>query len=134
MSFLFDLSNADYGVHRRSLLRLLIGDTVEGDGPRPNRANFQDDELDAFVLLEADNLDRAAARAIEALAAQWARYAGSYRLGPESEEMRQSAAFADRAKEMRGVHGFTTADDSDGTGDSAVIDWSGVYKDWVGKF
>ncbi len=134
MSFSFDLSNADYGGHRRSLLRLLIGDTVEGDGPQPNRANFQDDELDAFVLLEADNLDRAAARAIEALAAQWARYAGSYRLGPESEEMRQSAAFADRAKEMRAVHGFTTADDLDGTGDSGVIDWSGFYRDWVGKF
>ncbi len=134
MSFLFDLSNADYGVHRRSLLRLLIGDTVEGDGPRPNRANFQDEELDAFALLEADNLERTAARAIEALAAQWARYAGSYRLGPESEEMRQSAAFADRAKDMRAIHGFTTVDDDDGTAGSGIVDWSGVYRDWVGKF
>lgn len=134
MSFTFVLSSDDYAVHRRSLLRLLIGDTTENDGPRPNRANFQDDELDAFVLLEADNLDRASARAIEALAAQWARYAGSYRLGPESEEMRQSAAFADRAKEMRSVHGFTTADDLDGTAESGIVDWTGVYKDWVGKF
>jgi len=134
MSFTFDLSSDDYDTHRRSLLRLLIGDSTENDGPRPNRANFQDDELDAFVLLEADNLDRAAARAIEALAAQWARYAGSYRLGPESEEMRQSAAFADRAKEMRAVHGFTTADDSGGTAESGIVDWTGVYKDWVGKF
>lgn len=134
MSTTFDLSSANYGVHRRSLLRLLIGDATENDGPRPNQANFDDGELDTLLLLESGNLDRAAARAFEVLAGQWARHAGSYRLGPESEEMRQSAAFADRAKDLRGIHGYTTVDDSDGLGESAIIDWTGVYEDWVGKF
>lgn len=134
MSATFDLSSANHGVHRRSLLRLLIGDATENDGPRPGQANFDDGELDTLLLLEGGNIDRAAARAFEVLAGQWARHAGSYRLGPESEEMRQSAAFADRAKDLRGIHGYTTVDDSDGLGESAIIDWTAVYTSWVGKF
>ena len=134
MSATFDLTSANYGVHRRSLLRLLIGDATENDGPRPGQANFDDGELDTLLLLEGDNLDRAAARAFEVLAGQWARHAGSYRLGPESEEMRQSAAFADRGKDLRATHGYTTVDDSDGMAESAIIDWTGVFTDWVGKF
>ena len=134
MSATFDLSSANYGVHRRSLLRLLIGDATENDGPRPGRANFDDGELDTLLLLEGGNLDRAAARAFEVLAGQWARHAGSYRLGPESEEMRQSTAYADRAKDLRAIHGYTTVDEPDGAADSAIIDWSGVYDTWVGKF
>lgn len=134
MSTTFDLDSGDFATYRRSQLRLLIGDATENDGPRPGQANFQDVELDTFLLLESDDLDRAAARAFEVLAGQWARLAGSYRLGPESEEMRQSSAFADRAKGLRDVYGFTTNDDSDGTPDSAIIDWSDVYKTWIGKF
>jgi len=134
MTTTLDLSSSNHAVYRRSLLRLLIGDVTEDDGPRPGKATFQDDELDTFLLLEGDHLDRAAARAFEVLAGQWARYAGNYRLGPESEEMRQSAAFADRAKDLRGIHGYTTVDDADGAADSAIIDWSDIYKDWVGKF
>jgi len=134
MSATFDLTSANYGVHRRSLLRLLIGDATENDGPRPGRANFDDDELDTLLLLEGGNINRAAARAFEVLAGQWARHAGSYRLGPESEEMRQSAAFADRGKDLRGIHGYTTVDDSDGTAESAIVDWTAVYTSWVGKF
>lgn len=134
MTTTFDLSSGNHAIYRRSQLRLLIGDAAENDGPRPGQANFDDDELDTLLLLEGDNLDRAAARAFEVLAGQWARHAGSYRLGPESEEMRQSAAFADRAKDLRGIHGYTTVDDSDGLGESAIIDWTGVYTDWIGKF
>ncbi len=132
MTTTFNLSSGNHVVHRRSMLRLLIGDATENDGPRPGQGNFQDDELDTFLLLEDDHLDRAAARAFEVLAGQWARYAGTYRLGPESEEMRQSAAFAERAANMREMHGFTVADERDGA--SAYIDWSASYYDQVGKF
>ena len=134
MTTTFDLTNENRAIFRRSQLRLLVGDTTEADGPRPNQANFQDDELDAFLLLEGDNLDRAAARIFETLAAEWSRYAGSYRLGPESEEARQADAFAKRAETLRTMYGFTAADELEAGGDSAVIDWSDSYADWTGGF
>ena len=49
--------------------------------------------------------------------------------------MRQSTAFADRAKTLREMYGFTT--DTVETADSSVsvmVDWSKAYTDWVGKF
>jgi hypothetical protein len=121
-------------IFRRSQLRLLVGDATENDGPRPGQVNFQDEELDALLLLEGDDLNRAAARVFEVLAAEWSRYAGSYRLGPESEEMRQAQAFADRALTWREMYGYTTPVEAEGSGDSAVVDWSAVYRNWLGKF
>jgi len=135
MTTTFNLSSGDTATYRRSQLRLLIGDTADHDGPRPGQRNFEDDELDTLLILESDNLNRAAALAYETLAGEWSRYAGSYRLGPESEEMRQSSAFADRAKTLREMYGFTT--DTVETADSSVsvmVDWSKAYTDWVGKF
>lgn len=131
----FDLASELSPIYRRSQLRLLVGDTADGDGPRPKAANFQDEELDVFFVLEADDMNRAAARIFEVLAAEWSRYAGAYRLGPESEEAKQADAFAARAKEMRALYGFTT--NEEGTADgatSAVVNWSDAYADWVGKF
>lgn len=134
MTTTFDLSSGDHATYRRSQLRLLVGDTTDHDGPRPGQRNFEDDELDTFLILEDDNLNRAAALAYETLAGEWSRYAGSYRLGPESEETRQAAAFADRAKTLREMYGFTadaiTAEESGGV----MVDWSRAYTDWVGKF
>jgi hypothetical protein len=134
MTMTFDLSSGDHAVYRRSQLRLIVGDTIDHDGPRPGQRNFEDDELDTLLILEDDNLNRAAALAYETLAGEWSRYAGSYRLGPESEETRQGAAFADRAKTLREMYGFTadaiTAEESGGV----MVDWSSAYTDWVGKF
>lgn len=134
MTTTFDLSSGDAATYRRSQLRLLVGDTTDHDGPRPGQRNFEDDELDTLLILEDDNLNRAAALAYETLAGEWSRYAGSYRLGPESEETRQAAAFADRAKTLREMYGFTadaiTAEESGGV----MVDWSRAYTDWVGKF
>lgn len=133
MTTTFDLTSPDFTVYRRSQLRLLIGDATENDGPRPGQANYSDAELDAFIELEGDNMNRAAARALETLAAEWARYAGSYRLGPESEEARQSDTFAARAKVARELYGYTPDSEGDET-DAAFVDWSGVYADWLGQF
>ncbi len=134
MTTTFDLSSGDHAVYRRSQLRLLVGDTADHDGPRPGQRNFEDDELDTLLILEDDNLNRAAALVYETLAGEWSRYAGSYRLGPESEETRQAAAFADRAKTLREMYGYTadaiTAEESGGV----MVDWSKAYTDWVGKF
>lgn len=107
MTITFDLSSTDYSGYRLSQFRLLIGDAAEGDGPRPNRRNFQDEELNTFLLLEGDDLNRAVALVFETLAAEWARLAGSYGLGPESETTRQSDTFAARAAAMRATYGYT---------------------------
>lgn len=132
MTIVFNLTTGDSVVYRRSQLRLLIGDTAEGDGPRPGQANFQDEELDTFLILEDDNLNRTVALIFETLAGEWARLAGSYRLGPETEEARQSAAFADRAKNLREMYGYAIASEA-GEG-SAILDWSAAYDDWLGHF
>ena len=105
------------------------------DGPRPGQRNFEDDELDTFLILEDDNLNRAAALAYETLAGEWSRYAGSYRLGPESEEARQADAFAARAKTLREMYGYTADVVETASGSASVmVDWSRAYTDWVGKF
>lgn len=131
MTTTFDLSNTDYTVYRRSQLRLLVGDATENDGPRPNQGNYDDAELDAFLELEGDDLNRAAARVFETLAAEWSRYAGSYRLGPESEEARQGDAFAARATMLRNRYGYTY--DSDSADSGTPVDWSEIYyvDDWA---
>lgn len=135
MTTTFDLSSGDHATYRRSQLRLMVGDTADHDGPRPGQRNFQDDELDTLLILESDNLQRAAALVFETLAAEWSRYAGSYRLGPESEEMRQATAFADRAKTLREMYGYATdtIETADGGG-AVMVDWSKAYTDWLGKF
>lgn len=131
----FNLTSADRTVYRRSMVRLLIGDSTENDGPRPNQGNYSDDEIDVFLLLEADGVNRAAARGLEALAAEWSRYAGSYRLGPESEEARQAAEFAARGKAMRDVHGYQVGEEGEpDAAASGIVDWSGAFEDWVGDF
>lgn len=135
MTFTYVPDSPDYTVYQRSLLRLLAGDAVADDGPRPDRRNYADNELDIFLLLENSDLNRASARIFETLAGEWARYAGSYRLGPESEEMRQSAEFSQRAAALRAYYGYTTSDElgSDG-GESGFVDWTDTYRKWVGKF
>ena len=133
MATTFDLSSQDRATYRRSQLRLLIGDSAENDGPRPGQANFQDAELDAFLALEGDNLNRGAARAFEALAAEWSRYAGTYSLGPESEASRQAEAYAARAATARELYGYTTEEEG-APDEAAYVDWSAVYENWTGGF
>ena len=134
MTTTFDLSSGDSATYRRSQLRLLVGDTADHDGPRPGQRNFQDQELDTFLLLESDDLNRTTALAFETLAAEWSRYAGSYRLGPESEEARQADAFAARAKALREMYGYTTGYPVADSAGGAIDDWSAAYDDWVGHF
>lgn len=134
MTVTFNPGSPDFAIHRRSQLRLLAGDTTENDGPRPSQGNYQDNELDMFLSLENGDIDRAAARVFETLAAEWSRLAGVYRLGPESEEMRQAAEFAARAAAIRQQHGYTTASERDGGASSGFVDWSDAYASWIGKF
>lgn len=107
MAITFDLNSSDHSGYRLSQFRLLLGDTTESGGPRPGGQNFQDEELNTFLLLEDDDLNRAVALGFETLAGEWARLAGSYGLGPESETTRQSDTFAARAAALRSIYGYT---------------------------
>ncbi len=49
MAFTFELSSGERAVYRLSQLRLLVGDSVENDGPRPKQGNYDDMELGAFL-------------------------------------------------------------------------------------
>lgn len=128
MTVTFDLGNGNRAVYRRSQLRLLIGDTDEGKGPRLDGGNFDDAELDAFFELEGDSMGRAQALALETLAAEWSRSAGQYRLGPESETSQQAEAFAARAALAREKYGYSLENDSE----AAIINWEDGYEKWHG--
>lgn len=97
MSFTYVLSTA------LGQLRLALGDTTETSGPRPDGSNFQDEELQVFLTLEENDVDRATARACETLATQWAAMS-DLTVGPRSEKLSQVAArYAEQARALRGA-------------------------------
>lgn len=55
-------------------VRLLIGDTVENVGVKPDGSNFTDVEIAYFLEREGGSVIRAAALACETLAALWNTY------------------------------------------------------------
>ena len=95
-------------------IRLLIGDTNRGSGPRPTGKNFSDEEIDVFLSMEGSHAMRAAAAALETLSVEWSTYAGQFRTGPVDEDFQQAAAYADRATAMRSAWGY--AEDQGETG------------------
>jgi hypothetical protein len=96
MSFTYDLTTAIGKV------RLALGDTTDGTGPRPDGSNFEDEELDTFLVLEDDDVELATARALEVLATQWASRA-DLQVGPRKESLSQIAArYAEQATAVRG--------------------------------
>lgn len=105
MAFSYDITTTT------GRIRLLIGDTVENNGPLPDSSNFQDDEVSYFYTSEGSHVGRGAAAALESLANRWAAYEGRYRSGPEDEESLSSEAFANRAEQLRRVYGYNKADD-----------------------
>lgn len=95
MSFTYDLTT-DIGK-----VRLALGDTTDGSGPRPDGSNFEDEELDTFLVLEDDDVELATARALEVLAIQWASRA-DLQVGPRKESLSQIAArYGEQAKAIR---------------------------------
>lgn len=111
MAFTFDLASLDAAVGKQSLLRLLVGDATENAGPRPGQANFSDEELRAFLDLEG-SLRRGQAAVLEALSAQWAQYAGTYRLGPESVASQAAARYGEEAERLRKQYGRSETTDT----------------------
>lgn len=83
MAFTYDISSA------LGLLRLRIGDTVSGAGPRPGGANYTDAEI--VALQGAAGALGGAAAVCDALAAEWSRYADQ-QAGPLQKSLSQIAA------------------------------------------
>ena len=105
MAFTYDLDHATEAIANQSKVRLEIGDTVIDEGPRPNGANFQDDEVAYWLESEGDHIMRATAAACETLARQWSLIPTT-RLGPHGESASDIAkAYAERAKQLREEYG-----------------------------
>lgn len=62
------------------VVRFNVGDTVNLAGPRPDKRNFSDAEVNAIINIEG-HTTAATARLFEVLAAEWGSYAVSEREG-----------------------------------------------------
>jgi len=99
MAFTYDLST-DLG-----MTRLLIGDTTENSGPKPDGTNLSDAEITALYTREGNDVGRTAAACCEVLARFWAR-AADIQVGPRREDLSQVAErWAQQAKELRAQYG-----------------------------
>lgn len=78
MAFTYDLTTD------RGVVRFNLGDTVENAGPRPDKRNFSDAEIDYLIATETLGNTAAAALGFETLASEWAAYAIAEREGEVS--------------------------------------------------
>lgn len=131
-SFTYDLTSTDQAIATRSEVRLLVGDSVENVGARPDGLNYSDTEIDYFLSQEFGHIQRAAALTLETLAAEWSREESKQQLGPASSEARQSRAFAERAIALRRAYGFSNPAQATGIPSAATsgyVDWTSFYED-----
>ena len=78
MAFTYDLTT------NRGIVRLNLGDTVENQGPRPDKRNFSDAEIDYLIATETAGNTAATALGFETLASEWGAYTLSEREGEVS--------------------------------------------------
>lgn len=130
--FTYDITSIDQSIKDRSRIRMLIGDTQENAGPRPDSRNFNDTEIDTFLALESGSIQRAAAAALETLASEWAGRASKQSLGPTSIEATQASHYRQQAAEFRRAYGHTADSKSAGApeeaGASNIIHWTNLYE------
>lgn len=83
-------------------VRLNLGDTVENSGPRPDKRNFADAEVEHFISTETAGNTAATAFGFEILASEWGSYAISEREGEVSFDAKEvSEQYLDIAQEWR---------------------------------
>lgn len=99
MSFTYDITNT---TDISSLMRREIGDTrLDPNGVLPEGRNLTDAELDYFYDQEDDDFWLAIARAFDAIAAEYARYPESFKMGPEEQKIPAATYYSSRAQEIR---------------------------------
>jgi hypothetical protein len=77
LAFTYDLTTD------RGVIRLNLGDTVENAGPRPDKRNFSDAEIDYLLATETAGTTAATALGFEILASEW----GAYTIGEREGEV-----------------------------------------------
>lgn len=96
MAFTYDLTTD------RGKVRLNLGDTVENTGPRPDKRNFTDAEIDHFIDTETEGNNAATASGFETLSSEWASYRITEREGEVSFDGKEvSDNYLKLAKEWR---------------------------------
>jgi hypothetical protein len=111
MTFSYNNTLAD----NRSKVRFYLGDTVENLGPRVNNANFSDEELDAILTEQGDDVTKVVASLFDVLATDWAKFAISYTVGPRREELfRITTRFESKSKEWSSLAGTSSTNFSGG--------------------
>lgn len=107
MAFTYDLTS------NRGVVRLNTGDTVENSGPRPDKRNFSDEEIDYFIATETAGTTAASALAFEILANEWAAYSISEREGEVSFDAKEvSDQYLEIARKWRNRPGGGTGSSS----------------------
>ncbi len=103
MAFTYNLTT------NRGVVRLNVGDTVENSGPRPDKRNYSDEEVDYFISTETEGNTAASALGFEILANEWAAYAISEREGEVTFDAKEvSDQYLDIANEWRNKPGGGT--------------------------
>lgn len=125
MAFTYSLST-DLGK-----VRLAIGDTVSGSGPRPSGANYSDAEINVFltpVIAAGCTYGRAVAQMFRLLAGEWAGQANT-RIGEYSAEYAAVAEnYRKAANEWERMTDTTGAQVTGGIGSGKVILSNSVYE------
>ena len=85
MTFTYDLTTTGNTL-LVAKVRLELGDTVSGAGPRPTNDNLTDEEILLWLSDESNHVMLAVARACFALSRMWANVA-NISAGPESEQL-----------------------------------------------
>ena len=85
-------------------LRLMVGDTVVDDGPRPGGSNYTDKAMKHWLTSEG-SVGLAAALVFETLAAEWASVPIGTRLGPNGETVNSYWFYQLEAKRVRAQYG-----------------------------
>lgn len=107
MAFTYDLTT------NRGVVRLNTGDTVENSGPRPDKRNFSDEEIDYFIATETAGTTAASALVFEILANEWASYTLSEDEGEVSFDAKEvSDQYLEIAKKWRNRPGGGTGSSS----------------------
>jgi hypothetical protein len=107
MAFTYDLTTD------RGVVRFNIGDTAENAGPRPDKRNFSDEEIDYLISTETDGTTAASALGFETLASEWGAYTLSEREGEVNFDAKEvSDQYFDLANYWRNKPGGGTGGNS----------------------
>ena len=75
MAFTYDIDSS------RGRVRLALGDAREDKGPRPDKSNFSDSEIDYFLTTQGNGINKSVAMGLEILGNEWLSYSISEKEG-----------------------------------------------------